>query len=48
MVVQASLGKKEDVISTITRAKRAGGMNQVVEHLLSKYKPQYCQGKKNQ
>jgi hypothetical protein len=33
------LGKKQDPISKITRAKRSGGMAQVVEGLPSKYKP---------
>jgi hypothetical protein len=35
-VVQSSLGKKQDPISKITRATRATGMAQVVEHLPSK------------
>jgi hypothetical protein len=35
-VVQASLGKKQDPISKITRANRAGGVAQVEEHLPSK------------
>jgi hypothetical protein len=30
-MVQASLGKKQDPISKITRAKRAGGMAQGVD-----------------
>jgi hypothetical protein len=33
-----SLGKKQDYISKTTRAKRAGGMPQAVEHLSSKCK----------
>jgi hypothetical protein len=33
---QTNLGKKKDFISTITRAKRTGGMAQAVEHSLSK------------
>jgi hypothetical protein len=37
-MVQASLGKKRDLISKITRGKRAGGMTQAVEYLPSKYK----------
>jgi hypothetical protein len=36
IVVQAHLSKKQDLISKITRAKRSGGMAQVVEHLPSK------------
>jgi hypothetical protein len=36
--VQASLGKKGDPISKITRAKRARGAAQVVECLPSKWK----------
>jgi hypothetical protein len=35
-VVQASLGKKGDPVSKITRVKRAGGMAKVVEYLSSK------------
>jgi hypothetical protein len=35
MVVQAGLGKKQDSISKITKAKRIGGMAQVVESLSS-------------
>jgi hypothetical protein len=35
-VVQANLGKKQDPISKITRAKRVGGIAQVIEYLLSK------------
>jgi hypothetical protein len=31
MTVQASLGKRQDLISKITRAKRTGGMAQEVE-----------------
>jgi hypothetical protein len=37
MVVQASLGKKQDAISKITRAKRLGGVAQTAEHLPSKH-----------
>jgi hypothetical protein len=37
-MVQTSLGKKRDPISKITRAKRAGGVAQVVEPLPSKCK----------
>jgi hypothetical protein len=42
---QASLGKKGDPISKITRTKKAGGGAQVIECLLKKheFKPQYCQ-----
>jgi hypothetical protein len=36
-MVQASLGKKQDPISKITRAKRAGGMAQGVEHTSQKH-----------
>jgi hypothetical protein len=36
-VVQAGLGKKQDPISKITRAKMAGGMVQTVEYLPSKH-----------
>jgi hypothetical protein len=42
MTAQAGLGKKRDSSSKITRAKRAGGMAQVVEQT----KTQYCQKKK--
>jgi hypothetical protein len=53
-MVRGSLGKKQDPISKITRAKTAGGMAQVVERLPSNYKtlssnqqqqnhPIYCQ-----
>jgi hypothetical protein len=35
---QASLGKKQDPISKITRAKSAGGVVQAVEGLPSKHK----------
>jgi ABC-type uncharacterized transport system auxiliary subunit len=38
IIVQSTLGKKQDSISKITRAKWSGGMNQMVEHLLSKCK----------
>jgi hypothetical protein len=34
IMVQVSLGIKQDPISKITRAKRASGVTQVVEHLL--------------
>jgi hypothetical protein len=34
---QASLGKKQDLISKITRAKRAGGMVQDLEHFPRKH-----------
>jgi hypothetical protein len=37
-MVQVSLGKKQDPISKITRAKKAGGVAQAVEHLPSKCK----------
>jgi hypothetical protein len=45
MVVQASLGIKQDPISNITKAQRAGGVVQMVENLLSQpeFNPQYCQ-----
>jgi hypothetical protein len=36
ITVQASLDKKQYSISKITRAKRAGGMAQVVDYLPSK------------
>jgi hypothetical protein len=36
-MVQTSLGKKQGPISTITRAKRAGGGAQTVSDLPSKY-----------
>jgi hypothetical protein len=43
MVIQASLGKKQDLISKIIRAKRDRGVDQVVEHLPhkseAKFKP---------
>jgi hypothetical protein len=32
-MVHESLGKKEDLISKITRVKRVGSMAQAVEHL---------------
>jgi hypothetical protein len=35
---QDGTGKKQDSISKITRAKSAGGMAEVVEHLSSKCK----------
>jgi hypothetical protein len=38
VLVQVSLGKKQDLISKIMRARRAGGTAQVVECLHSKYK----------
>jgi hypothetical protein len=37
-VAQAGLSKKRDSISKITRAKRAGDVAQVVEHLPNKCK----------
>jgi hypothetical protein len=37
-MVQAKLSKKEDPMSKITRAKRAGGVTEEVEHLPSKQK----------
>jgi hypothetical protein len=36
--VQAGLGKNEDPVSKITRAKKAGCMAHIVEHLPSKCK----------
>jgi hypothetical protein len=42
IMIQVGLGKVRDPISKITRAKWAGGVAQVVEHLLHKHKPQYC------
>jgi hypothetical protein len=36
IVVQASLGKKQDPSSKITKAKRAGGIAQAVERLSNK------------
>jgi hypothetical protein len=46
-VAQDSLGKKQDPISKITRAKMAGGIAQAVEYLPSKWKvlnlnPSFC------
>jgi hypothetical protein len=38
IVVQASLGKKQDPISKITRENRAGVVTQMVKHLPSKCK----------
>jgi hypothetical protein len=38
IAVHASLGKKQDSISKITIAKRAGGVVQVVQHLPRKSK----------
>jgi hypothetical protein len=35
--VQTGLGKKRDPISKITRARRVGGIIQVVEYLPTKY-----------
>jgi hypothetical protein len=35
---QASLVRKQDTISKITRAKRTGGLSQMVEHLVGKCK----------
>jgi hypothetical protein len=43
ITVQASLGKNQDLITKITRGKRAGSVAQAVELLLNKYKAQYCQ-----
>jgi hypothetical protein len=37
-MIQSSLGKKQDPVSKITRAKRAGGVAQAVEHLPGKLK----------
>jgi hypothetical protein len=37
IIIQASLGKKQDPISKITREKRVAGMAQTVQHVLSKY-----------
>jgi hypothetical protein len=37
-VVQASLGKKRDFISKVTRIKKAGGVAQAEECLPSKHK----------
>jgi hypothetical protein len=37
-VVQASLGRKQDSISKITREIRVGGVAQVAENLLTKHK----------
>jgi hypothetical protein len=39
VVVQASLSKKQDPISKISRVKRDGGIVCMVEHLPSKYEP---------
>jgi hypothetical protein len=36
-MVQSNLGAEQDPISKITRAKRPGGVAQVVAHLLSKH-----------
>jgi hypothetical protein len=36
LAVHAGLGKKQDPSSKITRAKRAGGMTQAIEHLARK------------
>jgi hypothetical protein len=36
-VVQANVGKKQDPISKLTRAKWAGGIAQAIQHLLSKH-----------
>jgi hypothetical protein len=38
-LVPACLGKKQDVITKITRAKSAGGMAQMVGHQPRKHKP---------
>jgi hypothetical protein len=43
---EAIWDKKQNCISKITRAKSVEGMAQVVEHLPSKCKPQYCPPKK--
>jgi hypothetical protein len=44
---QADLGKKQDPISKISRAKRARVMNPVIECLPKHYfKPQYSEKKK--
>jgi hypothetical protein len=40
-MVQTDLGKKQNPISKITRAKRAGGVAQVVAHLPKKYKAKF-------
>jgi hypothetical protein len=46
-VVQASLQKKQDLVATIIRTKRAGGMVEAIESLPLKHeaelKPQYHQ-----
>jgi hypothetical protein len=52
VVVHAGPGKKQDAIPKLTKAKRAGWLGQVVEHLPSKCKIlssklQYYQKKKN-
>jgi hypothetical protein len=41
IIVQAGLGKKQDPISKIIRTKRAGGMAQVVECLISKHETEF-------
>jgi hypothetical protein len=46
IAVQASLGKKPDPISKITRAKRAGGVVQMVDEALGTATPQHHQKKK--
>jgi hypothetical protein len=38
IAVQVGLGTKQDLLSKITRAKRAGGVANAVEPLLSKLK----------
>jgi hypothetical protein len=38
IMVQAGLGKRQALTSKITKAKRAGGMAQVIEYLPSKHK----------
>jgi hypothetical protein len=41
-VVEASLGKKQDLISKIARGRRAGGMAQAVEYLPRKLSKVLC------
>jgi hypothetical protein len=41
IIVQEGLGKKWDLISKVSTAKRAGGIAQVVEHLPDKWSPQF-------
>jgi hypothetical protein len=45
--VQASLGKNQDLIFKITRAKRAGGIAQAVEHLPRKHETLSSNHQKN-